>query len=64
MNQRDAPCLVGASVTGLIVPDIFGSRTLAGAGDGGVTLEQFDTLLNGFHLPKADPRGGRPVVTA
>jgi hypothetical protein len=64
MNQRDALCLVGASVTRLLVPDVLGSRTSAGAGIGGVTLEQFDTLLNGFHVPKADPRGGRPVVPA
>ena len=64
MNQRDALCLVGASVTGLTVPDVLGWRTSAGAGNGGVTLEQFDRLLNGFHVPKADPRGGRPVVPA
>jgi hypothetical protein len=64
MNQRDALCLAGASVTGLTVPDVLGSRTSVGAGDGGGTLEQFDTLLNGFHVPKADPRGGRPVVPA
>jgi hypothetical protein len=64
MNQRDALCLWGASVTELIVPDVLDPRTSAGAGDGGVTPEQFDTLLNGFHLPKADPRGGRPVVPA
>ena len=64
MNQRDALCLVGASVTRLLVPDVLGSRTSAGAGNGGVTLEQFDTLHNGFHFPKAEPRGGRPVVPA
>jgi hypothetical protein len=64
MNQRDAPRRVGASVTGPIVPDVLGWRTSAGAGNGGVTLEQFDTLLSGFHVPKADPRGGRPVVAA
>jgi hypothetical protein len=55
---------VGASVTGQIVPDILAWRTSAGAGNGGVTLEQFDTLLNGFHVPKAEPRGGRPLVPA
>ena len=65
MNQRDALCLVGASVTRLLVPDVLGSRTSAAAGIGGVTLEQFDTHLNGFHVPKAaDPRGGRPAVPA
>jgi hypothetical protein len=62
MNQRDALCLVGASVTGLIVPDILGWSSSAGAGNGGVTVEP--TRLNGFHVPKADPRRGRPVVPA
>jgi hypothetical protein len=55
---------VGASVTGLTVPDVLAWRTSAGARNGGVTLEQFDTLLNGFYIPKADPRGGRPLVPA
>ena len=64
MNQRDALCLVGASVTGPIVPDVLGRRISAGAGNGGATLEPFDTLRNGFHVPQADPRGGRPVVPA
>jgi hypothetical protein len=64
MNQRDALCLVGASVTGLIVPDVLGWRTSAGAGNSGVTLEPFDPLLNGFPVPEADPRGGRPLVPA
>jgi hypothetical protein len=64
MNQRDALCLVGASVTGLIVPDVLGRRTSAGAGNGGVAPDPFDTLLNGLPVPKADPRGGRPLVPA
>jgi predicted DsbA family dithiol-disulfide isomerase len=52
MNRRDALCLVDTSVSGLAISAIPESSRAAGER---AALEQFDTLLNGFHVNKKAP---------
>ncbi len=56
MNRRHALCLVGASVTGLTVPEMLKLSAAAGPADDRALLEQFDTFLSSFHIHKKDPR--------